>query len=138
MISQLLHRDVGSDLDVPEESEVGIGGDPVVRLRDGLDLLMVRRDAAPDQAEGRGEPVVHVDLDRKAFPFHQMSRGVEPGRAGADDRDPQRGCLRACLCHSDTSVMVKVSSLWFCTRYNYPRAGEDGVTSAGRGKKGTA
>ena len=51
---------------------------------------MVGRDAEADEAPGRRQPVDQVDLDLRILALQQRVRGVEPGRAGADDGDTKR------------------------------------------------
>ena len=53
-------------------------------------LRVVGGDAVPDQAERRGQPVDQVDGDRDVVLPGQRVGGVDAGRAGADDGDPQR------------------------------------------------
>src|SRR5258708_22318235 len=66
---------------------------------DRLDRLMVGRDAVPDQAIWRGQPVQHVDPDRPGrikcrSLLDERLGGVEAGRAGADHGDLKS--LHAC------------------------------------------
>ena len=82
---------VAAHLDVAVEAELGVGGDLVVDPGDRLDLLVVGRDPAAHQAEGRRQPVVHVDLDLQVVLLLEMLGGVEARRARADDGHPQRG-----------------------------------------------
>src|SRR5262245_3223195 len=66
---------------------------------DGLDLLVVRRDAGADEAVGGRHAVEEVDLyDHARLPQEVIGR-VEPGGAGADDRDSQRPLTRSGCAH---------------------------------------
>lgn len=53
-----------------------------------LDLGVIGCDAEPDQAEGHGQGLVHVDLCA-VDQGHDAVRGVEAGGAGADDGHPE-------------------------------------------------
>jgi len=70
-------------LDAAEEAEPLVRGGLLVAPRDRLDLRMVRCDAGADEAERRRQRVVEVDLEAG---LEQVLAGIEPGRAGADDR----------------------------------------------------
>ena len=56
-------------------------------------LRVVGRDAVPDQAERRGQPVDQVDGHRDVVLAGERLGGVDAGRAGADDGHPQ-GAVR--------------------------------------------
>ena len=56
-------------------------------------LRVVGRDAVPDQAERRGQPVDQVDGHRDVVLAGQRVGGVDARRAGADDGDPE-GAVR--------------------------------------------
>ena len=55
---------VAADLDVAEEAEARLVGDPLERARDRLQLRVVGRDAEPDEPPRGRQPLDHVDLDR--------------------------------------------------------------------------
>ena len=76
---EVLSRDVAPHLDVPEEAKARPLGDLLERARDSLDVLVVRRDAEPDEPPGRGKPLDHVHLGRSVG-GQQSAGGVEPGR----------------------------------------------------------
>ena len=91
------HRVVGLDQFVPGEvaTDVEIAGKAQVRLVQelieladhGFGALVVGRDAGPDQPEGRGQAVDDVDAEVRPA-AQQPVRGIEAGRAGADDGNP--------------------------------------------------
>ena len=56
--------EIAADLDVAEETEAGLIGDPLERARDRLQLRMVGRDAEPDEPSRRRQALDHVDLGR--------------------------------------------------------------------------
>ena len=85
-LRQLVVGEVAADLDVAEEAEAGALRDPLERARDGLDLGVVGRDAEPDEAPRRRQPVEHVHLDGRLLAREQRSRRVEPRRPRADNR----------------------------------------------------
>ena len=87
-LGEIVVRQVAADLDPAQEPEAGLGGDPLERLRDRLDLRVVGSDAEADEPPGRGQPLDHVHLDRQVG-VEQVSGGVEARRAGADDGDAQ-------------------------------------------------
>ena len=87
---QLLVRDVAADLDVAEEAEARPRRGLLERARDGLDVLVVGRDAEADEAPRRRQPVDQVDLDLRVLALQQRVGRVEPGRAGADDGDAKQ------------------------------------------------
>ena len=82
-------RDVAADLDVAEEAEAGLLRDLLERARDGLDVRVVGRDAEAHEPPRRRQPLEQVDLDARLVAREQRARGVEAGRAGADDGDAQ-------------------------------------------------
>jgi hypothetical protein len=86
-------RHVAPDLEVAEEAESGPLRDALERARDGLDVLVVGRDAETDEAPRRRQSVEQVDLDLEIALEQRVGR-VEPGGPGPDDRDAQ-GCRRA-------------------------------------------
>ena len=60
---QLGDRDVAADRDVADEAHVVGQRDLLVAARNGLDRLVIGRDAAADQAVGHRQAVEHVDPD---------------------------------------------------------------------------
>ena len=56
---------------------------------DVLDTLMVRRNAAPDQAEWSRKPVEHVNLDMQIRLLQQIIGCIEGGGTGANDGDAE-------------------------------------------------
>ena len=88
--AQLLQRDVPADLDVADEAHQRVVEGAVQGVADGPHLRVVGRDAVPDQAERRGQPVDQVDGDRDVVLPGQRVGGVDAGRPGADDGHPQR------------------------------------------------
>ena len=80
-----------------EKPDVGAFQHPAQVLGDRLDRLVVGGHPVPDQAVGRGQPIVdiHPDPHRPVRPFErgrmldQRLRRVQPGRTGPDDRDLQ-------------------------------------------------
>ena len=89
--AQLLHREVASEAHVAEEAEGGAGRRGGEDAGDGLDLLVVGRDAAAHEAVGRGQAVEHVDVDRLVGAPEERLGGVEAGRPGTDDGDAHGG-----------------------------------------------
>ena len=87
---------VAAELHVAVEAELRVGGDLVVDPGHRLDLLVVRGHPAAHQAEGRGQPVVHVHLDHERLALQALG-GVEARRPRADDGHPQRLLGRADL-----------------------------------------
>ena len=81
--------DVGADVDVAEEAELGPGRRLLVDADDRLDLRVVGRDARAHQPVGGRQPVEHVDLDGEVLVLEQVLGRVEARRPGADDRDAQ-------------------------------------------------
>ena len=73
---------------LPKKRKPGLRGDLLEDARDRLDLGMVGRDAEPDEAPRRRQPLDQVDLDRQVG-AEQRAGGVEAGRARADDGDAQ-------------------------------------------------
>ncbi len=86
---QLVDRDVAADLDIAEEADGALQGRFLVGAPDGLRLLVVRRDAAPDQAERRRQALDDVDpaVGRQ---LQEGGNRVEAARPGADHRYVQR------------------------------------------------
>ena len=78
--------EIPPDLDVAEKAEPGLRGDLLERLRDGLQLRMVGRDTEPNEPPRRGQPLEHVDLDRRVS-RQQRARGIEARRARTDNGD---------------------------------------------------
>ena len=84
---EVFDLDVVPDLDVAEEAEALAGCGFLVDPDHRLDLRVVGRDAAADQAEGRRKAVEEVDLGVGGLVFEDVLGRVEAGRAGADDGD---------------------------------------------------
>jgi hypothetical protein len=100
--AQLVELDVHAVLDVAEQPDLRLAEHLVQGLDDALDARVVRRDAVADEAEGGGLALVEVDGHRRVR-LHQHVRGVDPGRAGADDRYPQRAVLGPWACHCSST-----------------------------------
>ena len=91
VLLQIGEREVRAELDVAEEAEARVRRDCVVGPGDGLDLRVIGRDAVAHQPVRRGQPVEHVDLDRRSSALlEEMLGGVERRGPGADDGDAQR------------------------------------------------
>jgi hypothetical protein len=88
---ELRLRDVPPDLHVAEEAEAGPLGDSLERSRDGLEIRVVGRDAEPDEAPRRRQPLDHVHLDVRILAREQMPRGVEGSRTRTHDGDAHGG-----------------------------------------------
>ena len=90
---QVVEGDVGAVVDVAEQAYLRLVEHLVQGGDDALDARMIRRDAVTNQAEGRGHALEEVDADAAAgdcgVGFHEGVGGVDAGRAGADDRDPE-------------------------------------------------
>src|SRR6188472_676028 len=67
---------VASDLDVAEEAETGLVGNPLESARDRLQLRVVGRDAEADEPPRCRQPLDHVDLDRY-IRVEERAGGVE-------------------------------------------------------------
>jgi hypothetical protein len=76
--------------DVAEVAHPGVGQGLVEDAGHRLDGLVVGRDTVADQPEGGREAVEDVDGQGQVVLAQEAFAGVEPGRAGADDGDPQR------------------------------------------------
>jgi hypothetical protein len=113
---EILDLDVVADLDVAEEAEAlarrGFLVDPDHRL----DLGMVGRDAAADQAKRGGEAVEEVDLGVRLCVFEDVLGGVEAGGAGADDGDAD-----GVLFGSDLGHFLYRAGGWRWTAYDRRR-----------------
>jgi hypothetical protein len=94
-VGQLAHADVAADVDVAEEAEARPSRGLLVDADHRLDLGVVGRDTGADQAIRGRQPVEDVDLRRRLLLAQEVLGGVEPRRAGADDRHPQRQALCA-------------------------------------------
>ena len=77
------------DEDVPRVREPWIRSDLFKVVLHALHLGMVRRDAVPYQAKGRGPPIEDRDAHVLAV-SKQVFRRVEAARAAADDGDARR------------------------------------------------
>src|SRR5262249_53979323 len=87
---EVVGRQVAAELDVAEETKTRLYGDLHERARHVLDLRVVGRDAEPDQAPRRRQPLDHVDLDTRILRPEERACGVEPGGPGSDDGDAKR------------------------------------------------
>ena len=86
-LDDLVPRQVAADLDVSCKPQVGLGEQPVELADHGLGALVVGRDTRPHQAERRRQAVDDVDA-KVGTAAQQTVRGIEAGRAGADDGNP--------------------------------------------------
>ena len=92
--AQLGQRDVPADLDVADEPHLRVVEGAVQGVADGPHLRVVGRDPVPDQPERRRQPVDQVDGHRDVVLAGERLGGVDAGRPGADDGDPQRAVRR--------------------------------------------
>ena len=95
--AQVVEGDVGAVVDVAEQADLRLVEDLVQGGDDALDARVVGCDAVADEAERRGHPLVEVDADPtlgRGVGLHQRVGGVDAGRSGAHDGDPQRAVLR--------------------------------------------
>ena len=93
---EFVEGDVGAVVDVAEQSHLRLVEHLVQCRDDALDTRVVGGDAVPDQAERSRHPLVEIDADTAIFGgvgLHQGIGGVDAGRAGSDDGDPQRAAL---------------------------------------------
>jgi len=81
-------REVPPVRDVAEQPHPRPAQHGVQRPDDPLDPRVVRRDAVPDQAERRRQPVEEIDRTR-GVRLHQRVGGVDPRRSRPDDGDPK-------------------------------------------------
>src|SRR5205085_674523 len=86
---EIVVREVAADLDVAEEAKAGPGGDLLEGSGDGLDVRMVGRDPAADEAPRRRQPLDQVDLDGRILAREQLPGRVEARRPRTDDSDAQ-------------------------------------------------
>ena len=89
-LEQLLVRDVTTDLDVAEEAEAGLRRRLLEGARDGLDVLVIGRDAEANEAPRRRQAVDQVDLDDRILALQQGIGRIEAGGTRTDDGDAQR------------------------------------------------
>jgi hypothetical protein len=88
VLQQLAVGDVAADLDVAEEAAPAPDGLGVEAVLEALDLLVVGRHPAAQQAPRRRQPLEQVDL--RVAAHAQERRGRErAGGSGPDDRDPR-------------------------------------------------
>ncbi len=80
VLFEISQRQVLAELDVAVETEVGIGGDLLIRPGDGLDLGVIRGHSASDQPVGRRQAVEHIHLNVQAHLLEQVLGGVKGGR----------------------------------------------------------
>jgi hypothetical protein len=85
--AQCREVDVGADIDVSEESETRIRRRLLEYPGHLLDFLVVWRHPESYQAERRGEPLIHVDLDAGSQAFEEILRDIKSRRAGTDHSD---------------------------------------------------
>ena len=90
--------------DVAQEPDAGVGQGPLQDPGDGLDRLVVGGDPVADQPEGGREAVEDIDGQDQVGAVEQRLGGVQPGRAGADDRHPQGSGGGAELRHRGSST----------------------------------
>ena len=83
-------RDVDPDLDVAEEAAAALERLALEGVLQPLDLLMVGRHAAAQQAPRRRQPLEQVDVDVAAG-AQQSGGGERPGGPGPDDRHARPG-----------------------------------------------
>ena len=88
-----------ADLDVAEEAEAVARRGLLVDADHRLDLRVVGRDAAADEAERGREAVEEVDLGVQVLALEDVLGRVEAGRAGADDGDAKRVLWGSDLAH---------------------------------------
>ncbi|HRP07353.1 MAG TPA: hypothetical protein PLL69_02600 [Gemmatimonadales bacterium] len=81
--------DIAPYLDIADEAQQRVCCDPIEDPADRLDLRMIRRHPAAHQAVRSGQPVeqIHPALGEGLL---DRFRGIESGRAGADDGDAKR------------------------------------------------
>ena len=84
-LQQLLDGHVLAQAHVAEEPESRARGDLLVLRAHRLDLGVVGGDARAHQTPRCGEPVEHVDADRRVLRVQQRSRRVEPRGPRTDD-----------------------------------------------------
>lgn len=85
---QVVQLQVDAVGDVADEPDPLVLQHPVQGLDDLFDPRMVRRDAVPDQAERRGEPLDQVHLGGGVLLGHDVG-GVDTGWSGTDDGDAE-------------------------------------------------
>ncbi len=93
----VVQGEVAAELDVAEEPDARVGGDPLQRAGDALDAGVVGGHAVPQQTVGDREPVDEVHHDPASggipivTPVQQCFAGVHPRRPGAHDGHTERG-----------------------------------------------
>jgi hypothetical protein len=98
-VAKQIERHVGAHLHVPEEPKPGAPRHLVERSGHALDLLVVGRDAEPDEPERGRQTLEHVHGHAAIGPAQQRLCGKEPGGTGSDDGDAKRHGSR----HDDDS-----------------------------------
>ena len=94
VVGELGGAHVPADLHVAEEAKALPRGRLLVYADHRFDLRVVGRHAGTHKAERGRKAVEDVHLEVEVLGAQQVLGGVEAGRAGADDGDPQRrgGC----------------------------------------------
>ena len=82
--------DVAPELDAPVEAEARVLRGALVGAGHRLDLLVIGSHPAAHQTVGGRQAVVEVHLHGDPSGLEEMIGCVEAGRAGSEDRDPQR------------------------------------------------
>ena len=82
--SEIVDGDMPSDLDVPVEAESVVPGDLIENPGDIFDLLMIRRDASADEAEGSWQTIEHVDVGNDFFLLEKVVCHVKACRTATD------------------------------------------------------
>src|ERR1700722_3472633 len=62
--AQVLDREVSAEFHVAKETHTWISGHLLIGGGDGLDLLMIRCNAAANQSERRRQPIEHIHANR--------------------------------------------------------------------------
>ena len=88
VLAQLVGTQIGADLDTAEKPYFRLVQDAAQRGFQRLHLQVIGGDAVAEQTVRSREPI--EDVHRDLAVFGQFFGRVQPGRAGPDDRDPQR------------------------------------------------
>jgi len=88
---QFGHGYVAADFDISEIPHPFVRQRTFVGLGDAFGFLMIRRNAAADEAEGRGQALDHVDPAVGKF-VQQSLYGIHPAGTRSDDRDGTTHC----------------------------------------------
>jgi hypothetical protein len=86
---ELVAVEVAPDVYVAEEPHPWVLRRAVEDAHDGLDLLVVRRDAVANEPEGRWQAIEEVDAGLEPGLAEEAAGGVHPRGPGAHDGDPQ-------------------------------------------------